>query len=117
MLKIVFKNLNPSQITREIVQEKIEPVLKRYPLLLDHEVTLTLEMENSPFKAGRDFYTVSTMVKGKTFKNLRIKKSSDNFYIATADLVDRLNELLSCESYRLNKNKQKTKISSGAIYA
>lgn len=113
MLKIVFKNLEPSQLAREIVQERIAPVIEKFPSLVGHSVTLTLEMKNSPNQSGPDFFTVTTMVTGKTFKKLKISKSSQNFYHATAELVDGFNELLSCESDRLIKKSRKQHISAG----
>lgn len=103
MLKIVFKNLEPSQLARDIVQERITPVIKKFPALANHKVTLTLEMENSPNQAGPDLFTITSTGSGKTFKNLRMRKSSINFYLATAELVDGFNKLLSHENERLKK--------------
>jgi ribosome-associated translation inhibitor RaiA len=116
MLKIVFKNLEPSQLAREIVKDRIEPIVEKFPSLAEHKVTLTLEMENSPKQAGPDLFTVSSMVNGKNFKDLRIKKSSENLYLATADLADGLNELFSRESDRLFKKKRKPQIIEGELY-
>lgn len=116
MLKIVFKNLEPSQLARDIVKDKIEPVIEKFPFLADHNITLTLEMENSPNQAGPDLFTVSSMVTGKAFKNLKMKKSSQNFYLATAELVDGFNELLGRESDRLFKNNRKHKLTTGDFY-
>lgn len=116
MLKIVFKNLEPSQLARDIVKEKIEPVIDKFSCLAGHKITLTIEMENSPFQAGPDLFTISSMVTGKTFKNLRLKKSSQNFYHATAELVDGFNGLLGRESERLFKNPRKLKLTKGQIY-
>jgi ribosome-associated translation inhibitor RaiA len=116
MLKIVFKNLEPSQLAKGIVKERIEPIIEKFPSLAEHKVTLTLEMENSPNQAGPDLFTVSSMVNGKKFKNLKIKKSSVNFYLATAELVDGLNELLSRESDRLFKMNRKQKLVGGELY-
>jgi ribosome-associated translation inhibitor RaiA len=104
MLKIVFKNMESSQLAKETVQEKINRVIEKFPSLKDHKITLTLEMENSPKQAGPDLFTVSSMVSGKTYKGLKIKRSSGNFYIATAELADGLKELLSRESDRLIKS-------------
>lgn len=115
MVKIVFKNLEPSQFARNIVKERVEPVIEKFPSLAGHKITLTLEMENSPNQAGPDLFTISSMVTGKTFKNLKIKKSSGNFYLATAELADGFNELLSRESDRLLKKKRKQKLTTGEI--
>lgn len=116
MINIVFKNLEPSQLTRDIVEERIGPVIEKFPALVGHKVTLTLEMQNSPTQAGRDLYTISSMVTGKTFKNLKITKSSDNFYLATAELVDGFNELMSRESDRLLKTSRRVKQTIGEFY-
>ncbi len=112
MLKIVFKNMETSQLAKDIVHEKISPILNKFPSLEGHRIILTLEMENSPRQAGPDLFTVSSMVRGKTYKMLKIKKSSSNFYHATAELADGLNELLSQESSRLIKDLRKDKKSS-----
>ncbi len=112
MLKIVFKNMESSQLAKDIVQEKISPILKKFPSLEGHSVSLTLEMENSPRQAGPDLFTVSLMVRGKTYKMLKMKKSSSNFYHATAELADGFNELLSQESNRLIKGLRKDRKSS-----
>lgn len=119
MIKIVFKNLESSELAKNIVKERFEPVIEKFPSLKSHKITLTLEMENSPNQAGPDLFTVSTMVSGKTFKNLKMKKSSENFYLAAAELVDGFNELMSRESDRLIKKKRQTsqlKQTAGEIY-
>lgn len=116
MLKIVFKNMESSKLAKDIVQEKINPIIEKFPSLNGHKVTLTLEMENSPKHAGPDLFTVSLMVTGKIYKGLKTKRASSNFYVATADLADGLNQLLSRESDRLLKSNKKQKISSGSIF-
>ncbi len=113
MLNIVFKNMESSQLAKGFVQERISPVIDKFPSLQGHRVTLTIEMENSPQQAGPDLFTLSTMVSGKTFKALKIKRSSGNFYHATADLAEGLKELLSRESDRLIKSHKGQKISFG----
>ncbi len=109
MIKIVFKNMEISQLAKDVVQKRIIPIIDKFPSLEGHRITLTLEMENSPKQAGPDLFTVSSMVSGKTYKGLKIKKSSSNFYHATAELADGLNELLSRESDRIIKLHRKDK--------
>lgn len=103
MLRIVFKNLEPSQLARNVVKDRIEPVLEKFPALEEHRVTLTLEMENSPTQAGLDLFTVTSIVSGLTFKNLKLRKSAENFYQATAEFVDAFSELLRQETDRRKK--------------
>lgn len=114
MLKIVFKNMESSQFAKDIVEERIDPIVKKFPALSGHKITITLEMENSPSQAGPDLFSVTSIVSGKTFKNLKVKKSSDNFYHALAEHVDCFSELLSQESDRLLKKNKQKKLSIGA---
>ena len=111
MLKIIFKNMESSQLAKNILQERIYPVLDKFPSLEDHRVTVTVEMENSPKQAGPDSFTVSSIIMGKTFKGLKFRRSSGNLYHATAEFADGLNELLSCETDRLIKTNKKQKVS------
>jgi ribosome-associated translation inhibitor RaiA len=116
MLKIVFKNMESSQLVKDIVHERISPIIEKFPSLEGHNITLTLEMENSPKQAGPDLFTVSSVVRGKTYKGLKIKRSSGNFYHATAELADGLNQLLGRESDRLIKSSKRKKIPSEEIF-
>ena len=108
MLKIIYKNISASSLTSENVEERIAPILGKHPALRAHRVTLTIEMENSPFKPGPDSYSLSLMVTGKTYKNLRIKKSAGNLYAAAAALAEALTELLGREHERRQKATRRT---------
>lgn len=105
--------MESSQLAKGVIQERISPIIDKFPSLQGHRITLTIEMENSPKQAGPDLFTVSSMVSGKTFKGLKIKRSSGNFYHATAELADGLNELLGRESDRLIKSHKRQKIVTG----
>lgn len=99
MLKIVFKNIEPSQMARDILVERITPALKKIPSLKDRSVMIKLEMENSPSQEVPDFFTLSLRASGKANqKDLVIKKSSENFYHATAALAESLNKLVDQET-------------------
>lgn len=95
MLKIVFKNIEPSQMARDILVERIAPILKRDPSLKECSVTIMLETENSLSQDVPDLFTLSLSAADKVNqKDLIIKKSSENFYHATASLAESLNKLL-----------------------
>ncbi len=113
MLKIVFKNIESSQLSKTFIQERIIPVLDKFPSLKGHRITLTIEMENSPKQFDPDLFSVSSMISGKSFKGLKIKRSSCNFYHAIAALADGLNELLGVENDRLIKSLKRQKIVTG----
>lgn len=108
MFKIVFKNMKSSTLISANLHNRLGPVLEKYPYLKRHRVTVTIEMENSPLKAGPDFYSISVMLTGKIFKDLRMKKSSDNIYLAVSDLTEGLTGYLSRTHERLLKNTRKT---------
>ena len=95
MLKIVFKNLEPSQLARDIVKEKIEPVIGKFPSLADHKVTLTLEMENSPAQAGPDLFSVKLHVVRGRYDGVTVEKSDASLYVALAEVVDHMLEVLN----------------------
>jgi ribosome-associated translation inhibitor RaiA len=110
MIKIVFKNLESSELAKQIVKDRIEPVLAKFPKLLDHQVSVTLEMENSPSQAGPDLFNVIIQIKGKTYKFLKTEKSDINLYRAVAMASDGLFELLS-----KSNDKIKTKFSARSL--
>lgn len=95
MFKVVFKNMNASSLTSENIHQRLMPIIDKYPDIKNHRMSVTIEMENSPQQAGQDFFSISIMMTGKIFKDLRIKKSSENFYIALSSLVESLNAHLS----------------------
>ncbi len=112
IVKIVFKNMESSQFVKGFIHERINPILDKFSSLQGHRITLTIEMENSPRQAGPDLFTVSSMVSGKIYKGLKVKRSSANFYLATAELAESLNQILGRESDRHFKNHFKSHLKS-----
>lgn len=95
MLKVVFINIEPSQMARDILDERITPILKRDPSLKRCSVTIMLERENPPSQDVPDLFTLSLRAENNSNEtDLIIKKSSENFYNATASLAESLNKLL-----------------------
>jgi ribosome-associated translation inhibitor RaiA len=108
MLKVVFKNLDSSELIRDFVRERVQSVIRKYPHLINHQIVLTLEMENSPTQAGPDLFSISVMIKGKFLKNFKLKKSADNLYHAIAEFINSFNHLLGAETERLLKRKKRS---------
>jgi ribosome-associated translation inhibitor RaiA len=106
MIKIVFKNLEKSELARRIVDERITPVLEKFSVFDGHNVTVTLEMENSPTQAGPDYFKVSTLISGPVFKNIRFEKSSENLYLATAEASDGIQALLGKKTLKVRKTSK-----------
>lgn len=95
MIRIVFKNLESSELARDAVLERLAPVIEKFEGLDEQHVRVTLEMENSPVQAGPDLFKVGLQVTGGRYKGVRIVKSSSNLYVALAALADNLLERLN----------------------
>jgi ribosome-associated translation inhibitor RaiA len=103
MLNIVYKNFEPTNYTKEIILERIKPIINKFSLDHKHRVRITLEVVNSPSQAGADVYSITTFIHGITYKNFKMKRSSSDFFRAIADLVDGLQFQLGKENNRIKK--------------
>lgn len=110
-MKIVFKNLEHSDLVKQFVEDRFEPLAEKFPHLRSHKMTITLEMENSPVKPGRDSFSARVLVEGRKFRGLNFTRSSPNLYAAIADSVDGMLELLNRagERYRVRSRRQTRK--------
>ncbi len=97
MIQVYFKNLKKSNLTKSIVIERISTIISKYPKIMNGKVLVTLEMENSPVKAGPDLFSVKIQIRNRMIKELILKKSASNLYIALAELVDHLPDQLARE--------------------
>ncbi|MBY0553824.1 HPF/RaiA family ribosome-associated protein [bacterium] len=95
MIKIKFKNLDQSEMAREAVTERINVIIEKFPDLQNSKIDVTLEMENSPFKAGPDAFLVKVFVHTGRYKGITVSKTNPNLYVALADLVDNMLEKLN----------------------
>lgn len=95
MIKVVFKNLERSELAREAATERFETVVDKFPDLCESKMRVTLEMENSPEQAGPDLFTVRIHVSGGRYRDVRLEKSATSLYVALADIVDHMLEKLN----------------------
>ncbi len=95
MIKITFKNLDSSQLARQVVHERLEAIIEKFEDLKKSRLYVTLEMENSPIQAGPDLFTVKVQVNGGRYQGVRIIKSASSLYVALADVVDHMLETLN----------------------
>jgi len=117
MVQVVFKNMEASTLAKNVIQERVSHILKKFPTLVGHKITLTLEMYNSPKQSGPDLYAANVLVTGKTFKSIRLKKTSENFYQAIAVLMDRFIYTVSRNNDRRSQmTKKKKHKDGGAVY-
>ena len=95
MIRIIFKDLDESELAKEAVQERMQSTLDRFPDLEGHRMTFTLSMDNSQFKPGPDLFNVKLVITGKKYGGVVLEKSAMSLYVALADVsqhtLERLN--------------------------
>lgn len=94
MIHVKFKNLQSSDLVRNIAAERINSVIGKFPSVAQQTVTVTLEMENSPTQPGPDLFSVKVHFQGRRHKSLTIRKSSIELHSALAEVADHLLEAI-----------------------
>lgn len=95
MIEVKFKNLEKSEMTRAAVKERLEALIEKFPDLQDSRLRVTLEMENSPFQAGPDLFKVKVYIAGARYDGIIVEKADSNLYVALADVLDHMLEILN----------------------
>ena len=95
MIHVIFKNLESSPLARESTLERFAVILDKFPDLEKSRIKITLEMKNSPIQAGPDLFSVKAQISGGKYRNIRVEKSAQSLYIALADVIDHMLELLN----------------------
>jgi ribosome-associated translation inhibitor RaiA len=95
MIKVTFKNLEKSNMARDIVLDRFSSIVDKFPELLAHRISLTLYMNNSSTQPGPDEFGVRVQIKGKKFDGIIVDKRSRTLYLAIAELNEALLEVLN----------------------
>jgi len=95
MIQVKFKNLEKSEMAREVVQERIEGLVEKFEDLNESKIQVTLEMENSRLQAGPDLLRVKAHILRGRYDGVIVEKSHSNLYIALAQVVDHMLEKLN----------------------
>lgn len=95
MIQIKFKNLEKSEMAREAVQERIETLVEKFPDLNKSKILITLEMENSALQPGPDLFKVKLHVARGRYDGITVEKSDASLYVALAEVVDHMLEVLN----------------------
>ncbi len=95
MIQVKFKNLEKSSLVREAVVSRVEPMIDKFNDLNKSKILITLEMENSPLQAGPDLFKVKLHVSGGRYRGITIEKEDLNLYVALADVIDHMLEVLN----------------------
>jgi hypothetical protein len=102
MMRIIFRNMDRSELAVEIISERMQLVFDKFERLNPLDVTMTLKMDNSPVQAGPDLFCLKFYCNRGSFRGLSIEKRSPNLYIGLADLVDTL-----CDRLGRNAERQR----------
>jgi ribosome-associated translation inhibitor RaiA len=105
-VQVIFQNLSKSELVKQIVHDRVESVLEKFPQTEKGKAVVYLSMENSPHQAGRDLFKVKVMLKGLKMKPIILAKHSKNLYEATAQVVDSLFENFHRHSEKLMTKKR-----------
>lgn len=103
MIQVRFKNLEKSELARQAAVDRVSVITEKFPDLLEHKISVTLGMENSPLQAGPDVFTVKLFISGKRYKSLVLEKAAPNLYMALSDVEEHALE-------RLNRFGDKTRV-------
>jgi len=110
VIHIKFKNLEKSQMAREVVQERVAALVEKFPDLERSRIQITLEMQNSPTQAGPDLFRVKLYVVRGKYDGIVVDKANSNLYVALAEVVDLMLEKLNRFGDRLRvKNRTKAR--------
>jgi ribosome-associated translation inhibitor RaiA len=94
MVKVIFKNLERSDLIREIASEKVEKALQKYAVVDPLASTVVLSREHSREHTGVDEFSVKLMVGARGHKPVIVEKRSTSITQALASVLDRAMDLL-----------------------
>jgi ribosome-associated translation inhibitor RaiA len=97
MLNIVLNNVDHVEHTREVIRERFEPLLREFPDLRDHQVTVVVEGVASDPNAP---LSVRASVQGSKYRGLALVRKVGDIYGATTKLARRMVTLLRRASRR-----------------
>jgi ribosome-associated translation inhibitor RaiA len=95
MVRVIFRNLEESELAKDITFERVQSIVDRFPELTKHKMSVTLSMDNSPLKPGPDLFKVKFLISGKKYKNIILEKSASSLYSALAVVVEQVLERLN----------------------
>ena len=92
---IKFKNLEKSEIAREAVRSRMDPLIEKFEDLKGCRILVTLEMENSPLQAGPDHFKVKVHIANGRYRDITVEKEETNLYVALAEVAEHMLEVLN----------------------
>jgi ribosome-associated translation inhibitor RaiA len=103
MVRVVFKNLEKSDMIRDIVGSKILHSLEKFPSLAKATATTIVSRDEARNKNGDEHFSVKLILAGNGIKPIIIEKSSNNLYQAVSIAADSAHEILHRASTRIRE--------------
>ncbi|MCB0355824.1 MAG: hypothetical protein KDD40_02395 [Bdellovibrionales bacterium] len=95
MIKVIFKDLEKSELAKSVAEESMNDLVDKFPDLKNSHISLTLSMQNSPTQAGPDLFTVKFYCKTGRYRGVIMQRSAPNLYKALSELSNSLLERLN----------------------
>lgn len=95
MIQIKFKNMENSDIARDLVLDRVGALTEKFPGLSEGRIQVTLSMENSPTQPGPDLFKVKLRVARGRYGGITLEKADSNLYAALAEVSDHMLESLN----------------------
>ncbi|MEZ4750450.1 MAG: hypothetical protein R3B54_07425 [Bdellovibrionota bacterium] len=111
-MKVNFKDLRPSELILETIEERLKDDFKRFPDLRSEAVEVTVSMENSPQQAGPDVFGIRFRVLKGRYKGIILQKKSQSFYRALGKLNKSLVERLNRAGEKVRTRSRKKQITN-----
>ncbi len=113
MIRVVFKNLEKSDIVRAITSDRIERTISKFSELARMAATVIVSKEHSCEHSGPDLFSAKLLLVGNGHKPVVLEKRAESLYQAIALVTDRATEIfqriLSKDRRTLRNKKRRWK--------
>jgi ribosome-associated translation inhibitor RaiA len=93
MVKVVFKNLEKSEMVRSVTAERIEKTINKFSDLAKMAATVIVSREHSHEHSGVDLFSAKLLLAGNGHKPVILEKRAESLYQAVALVTDRALEI------------------------
>jgi ribosome-associated translation inhibitor RaiA len=95
MVKVIFKNLEKSDLVRQVAAERIEKTISKFTELDELSSTVIVSREHSPAHAGADSFSAKLLIGGRHgMKPVVLEKRATSLYQAVAQVADKALEII-----------------------
>lgn len=88
MVRVNYKNLERSEMANKVIEDGVASLEAKFPDLSQSIVKVSLQMDNSQFKAGTDLFQVRLRLDGGRYHGIFMKKSGPDLYRVIHELMD-----------------------------